>query len=100
MLVDQHYVKGVEVTFFGRRCLANPLMAALARETEAAIHGTRVIRIDNGRFRAEVTPPIPPARDPEGKIDVPGTMQAITSVVESWIREYPDQWLWLHRRWR
>jgi len=59
-----------------------------------------VIRIDKGRFRAEVTPPIPPARDPEGKIDVPGTMQAITSVVESWIREYPDQWLWLHRRWR
>jgi KDO2-lipid IV(A) lauroyltransferase len=100
MLVDQHYVKGVEVTFFGRRCMANPLMAALARETEAAIHGTRVIRIDNGRFRAEVTPPIPPARDPEGKIDVPGTMQAITSVVEGWIREYPDQWLWLHRRWR
>ncbi|MDE2331458.1 MAG: hypothetical protein KGK16_11850, partial [Bradyrhizobium sp.] len=27
-------------------------------------------------------------------------MQAITSVVEGWIREYPDQWLWLHRRWR
>jgi Kdo2-lipid IVA lauroyltransferase/acyltransferase len=100
MLVDQHYVKGVEVTFFDRRCMANPLMAVLARETEAAIHGTRVIRIDNGRFRAEVTPPIPPARDPEGKIDVPGTMQAITSVVEGWIREYPDQWLWLHRRWR
>src|SRR5262245_4745379 len=35
MLVDQHYVKGVEVTFFGRPCMANPLMAALARETEA-----------------------------------------------------------------
>jgi len=100
MLVDQHYVKGVEVTFFGRRCMANPLMAVLARETEAAIHGTRVIRIGNGRFRAEVTPPIPPARDAEGKVDVQGTTQAITSVVEGWIREYPDQWLWLHRRWR
>jgi KDO2-lipid IV(A) lauroyltransferase len=100
MLVDQHYVKGVEVTFFGRRCMANPLMAALARETECAIHGTRVIRIDNGRFRAEVTPPVVPARDATGKIDVQGTMQAITSVIEGWVREYPDQWLWLHRRWR
>ncbi|HWX82606.1 MAG TPA: hypothetical protein VNZ48_03310, partial [Xanthobacteraceae bacterium] len=29
-----------------------------------------------------------------------GTMQAITSVVEGWVREYPEQWLWLHRRWR
>ena len=34
MLVDQHYGKGVEVEFFGRRCLANPLMAVLAREAE------------------------------------------------------------------
>jgi Kdo2-lipid IVA lauroyltransferase/acyltransferase len=100
MLVDQHYVKGVEVTFFGRRCMANPLMAVLAREAECAIHGTRVIRIENGRFRAEVTEPITPVRDAEGKIDVQGTTQAITNVVEGWVREYPDQWLWLHRRWR
>ena len=34
MLADQHYSKGVEVTFFGRRCLANPLVAMLARQTE------------------------------------------------------------------
>jgi len=100
MLVDQHYGKGVEVNFFGRCCLANPLMAVLAREAECAIHGTRVIRIENGRFRAEVTEPIVPARDAEGKIDVQGTMQVITSVIEGWVREYPDQWLWLHRRWR
>lgn len=100
MLVDQHYGKGVVVNFFGRRCLANPLMAVLAREAECAIHGTRVIRIENGRFRAEVTEPIAPARDAEGRIDVQGTMQAITSVIEGWVREYPDQWLWLHRRWR
>jgi len=100
MLVDQHYGKGVEVNFFGRRCLANPLMAVLAREAECAIHGTRVIRIENGRFRAEVTEAIAPARDAEGKIDVQGTMQAITSVIVGWVREYPDQWLWLHRRWR
>ena len=100
MLVDQHYVKGVEVTFFGRRCMANPLMAVLAREAECAIHGTRVIRIANGRFRAEVSEPVVPARDAEGKIDVQGTTQAITDVVEGWVREYPDQWLWLHRRWR
>jgi Kdo2-lipid IVA lauroyltransferase/acyltransferase len=27
-------------------------------------------------------------------------MQAITDVVEAWVREYPEQWLWVHRRWR
>jgi lauroyl/myristoyl acyltransferase len=29
-----------------------------------------------------------------------GTTRAITSVVEGWTREHPEQWLWLHRRWR
>jgi len=31
---------------------------------------------------------------------VRGTMQAITDVVEEWVREHPEQWLWVHRRWR
>jgi len=100
MLVDQHYVKGVEVTFFGRRCKANPLMATLARHVECPIHGTRVIREPGGHFRAEMTEAVAPVRDAEGKIDVQGTMQAITNVVEGWVREHPEQWLWLHRRWR
>lgn len=100
MLVDQHYVKGVDVTFFGRTCKANPLVAMLAREAECPIHGTRVIRLPNGRFRAEVSEAVPPVRDAQGRIDVQGTMQAITSVIEGWVREYPEQWLWLHRRWR
>jgi KDO2-lipid IV(A) lauroyltransferase len=100
MLVDQHYVKGVEVTFFGRRCMANPLIAMLARHVECPIHGTRIIRLPNGVFRGEITEAIPPVRDAEGRIDVQGTMQAITTVVEGWIREHPEQWLWLHRRWR
>ena len=100
MLVDQHYVKGVEVTFFGRRCMANPLIAALARHVECPIHGTRMIRLPGGAFRGEITEEIPPVRDADGRIDVQGTMQAITTVIEGWVREHPEQWLWLHRRWR
>jgi KDO2-lipid IV(A) lauroyltransferase len=100
MLVDQHFVKGVEVEFFGRRCLANPLIATLARHVDCPIHGTRIIRQANGGFRGEITEEIPPVRDAEGKVDVRATMQVITSVIEGWIREYPEQWLWLHRRWR
>ena len=100
MLVDQHYVKGVDVMFFGRRCKANPLIATLARHVECPIHGTRMIRLPGGAFRGEITEAIPPVRDAEGRIDVQGTMQAITSVIEGWVREHPEQWLWLHRRWR
>ena len=100
MLVDQHYGRGVEVTFFGRKCKANPLIAMLAREIECPIHGTRVIRLPGNRFAGEISPEVAPVRDAEGRIDVAGTMQAITAVVESWVREHPEQWLWLHRRWR
>jgi len=100
MLVDQHYVKGVEVMFFGRRCRANPLIAKLAALVDAPIHGTRIIREPGGRFRGEISEEIPPVRDAAGKVDIQGTMQAITSVIEGWVREHPEQWLWLHRRWR
>jgi KDO2-lipid IV(A) lauroyltransferase len=101
MLVDQHFSKGVAVTFFGRRCFANPLIAMLARRTECPIHGMRVVRRPDGNsFQLDFTDPIPPVRDTDGKIDVAGTMQTITGVVEGWVREHPEQWLWLHRRWR
>lgn len=101
MLVDQHYTKGVEVQFFGRTCKANPLIALLARQLECPIYGLRAIRLpDRNRFRIDITDPIEPPRDADGRVDVQGTMQAITNVIEGWIREYPEQWLWLHRRWR
>jgi Kdo2-lipid IVA lauroyltransferase/acyltransferase len=100
MLVDQHFGRGVEVTFFGRKCMANPLIARLARNFECPIRGVRVVRLPNRRLTGELTEPIEPARDAAGRIEVAGTMQIITSIVENWVREHPDQWLWLHRRWR
>jgi KDO2-lipid IV(A) lauroyltransferase len=100
MLVDQYFTNGVDVTFFGRKTKANPTLARLLRQIECPVHGVRIIRLPDHRFRAELTEEIEPVRDAAGQIDVQQTMQAITSVVEGWIREYPDQWLWLHRRWR
>lgn len=100
MLVDQYLTNGVEVTFFGRKTRANPMLARLLRQIECPIHGVRVIRLPGQRFRGELSEEVKPVRDAAGQIDIQGTMQAVTSVIEGWIREYPDQWLWLHRRWR
>lgn len=100
MLVDQHYGNGVDVTFFGRPAKANPLLARLARQVECPIHGVRVVRLPDQRFRCDLTEEIEPVRDQDGMIDVQQTMQKITAVIEGWVREHPDQWLWLHRRWR
>lgn len=100
MLVDQYLTGGVEVTFFGRKTRANPTLARLLRQIECPVHGVRIIRLPGYRFRAELTEELKPVRDDKGRIDVQGTTQVITSVIEGWIREYPEQWLWLHRRWR
>jgi Kdo2-lipid IVA lauroyltransferase/acyltransferase len=100
MLADQHSRTGTPVTFFGRECLANPLLARLARLYDCPIVGVRVIRLPGHRFRIDATGPIDPPRDAKGRIDEQGTMQMITSIIEGWVREHPEQWLWLHRRWR
>jgi len=100
ILVDQFDAKGIDVTFFGRRCRVSSLFARTARLFECPIHGSRVIRLPNGRYRFELTEPLVPPRDPSGMIDVGGTMQLITSIMENWIREHPDQWMWTQRLWR
>lgn len=100
MLVDQHFSGGADVHFFGRKCKANPTLAKLARKYELPVFGVRFIRQPQSRFIVELTEQVKPARDHQGKIHIADTTQAITDVVEGWIREYPEQWLWLHRRWR
>jgi KDO2-lipid IV(A) lauroyltransferase len=100
MLVDQHFHKGVEVAFFGRSCTVNPMLARLARHYDCPIHGVRAIRLPAHRFRLELTEAITPVRNDAGDINVQATMQVITSIIEGWVREHPEQWLWLHRRWR
>ena len=100
MLVDQHFSRGVDVTFFGRRCKANPSIARLARQFECPVVGVRVIRLPDRRFRIAAEGPFALPLDADGRVDVPQAMQMITSVVEGWVRDNPGQWLWFHRRWR
>ncbi|MEJ0020650.1 MAG: lipid A biosynthesis lauroyl acyltransferase [Acetobacteraceae bacterium] len=100
MLVDQHFSRGVDVTFFGRRCKANPSVARLARQFDCPVVGVRVIRLPGHRFRIAAEGPLDLPRDAAGRIDVQPATQMITSIIEGWIRENPEQWLWFHRRWR
>jgi KDO2-lipid IV(A) lauroyltransferase len=100
MLIDQHFTRGVQVQFMGRRALVNPLLGKFARHFDCPVHGVRVIRLANHRFRLELTPRLDLPRDPDGVVNVQGAMQAMTAVVESWVHEHPEQWLWMHRRWR
>jgi KDO2-lipid IV(A) lauroyltransferase len=100
MLVDQYYADGVEVMLFDRPTKINPLFARFVRLFDCSVHGVRIIRLSDGRFRFEMSEPVELPRDTTGKIDVNAAMQVIVSIIEGWVREHPEQWMWLHRHWR
>jgi KDO2-lipid IV(A) lauroyltransferase len=100
MLVDQRLSRGIDVPFFGRPALTNPLAAKFARQYDCPVHGARAIRRPDGGLHLELTGPIALPRDGDGLIDVVAATTAINLVVEGWVREHPDQWFWLHDRWK
>jgi Kdo2-lipid IVA lauroyltransferase/acyltransferase len=99
ILVDQKFLRGIVVPFFGQPAYTNPLLAKLLRSCDCPVHGARTIRLPDGRFRMEMTKEISIPRDSNGEVDVEATTAKITGIVEGWIREHPGQWLWFHKRW-
>lgn len=100
LFADQHFANGVDVTFFGRRCKANPMAARFAQFFNCPVHGFRTIRLPDKRIQVEFTDELEMPSGADGKIDIAAAMQAITTTIENWIRARPEQWLWLQRRWR
>ncbi|MRG57031.1 lipid A biosynthesis lauroyl acyltransferase [Phyllobacterium sp. SYP-B3895] len=99
MLVDQKFRRGIPSTFFNRPCKTNPLLAKLARQYDCDVYPARCIRLPGGRFRLELEEKMELPRDEKGAVDLSATVQALNDKVESWVREYPGQWMWFHKRW-
>ena len=100
VLVDQKFRKGVKTTFFGLPVKTNPLLPKLARQYGAEVYPARCIRLANGRYRLELQPRLDLPRDDNGEIAIEASCQALNDVVEGWVREHPDQWMWFHDRWQ
>lgn len=100
LLTDQYFHKGIEGPLFGHLTPTNPAFARLARLHDCPVHAVRVIRLPGDRFRIELTEALDLPRDAAGRIDPAGAVLVMNRLFESWIREYPGQWLWLHRKWR
>lgn len=99
VLVDQKFQRGVHTQFFNNPVQTNPLLAKLARQFGCDIYPARCIRLPGNRFRLEIEPKIDLPRNDRGQLDVAATAQMLNDKVESWVREYPEQWLWYHDRW-
>lgn len=99
MLIDQKMNDGIAVPFFGRDAMTAPAAAQLALRAGIPIRPARTERLGGARFRITVLPPLEPPATGDRNADVRIVMQRLNDLLESWIRERPEQWLWVHRRW-
>lgn len=91
--------KGVFVTFFGQPASTSPGLAVLASQARAPVLPAFIHRRADGGHHIRVLPAIAPPPDREPATVLRYT-QRYTTILEREIRTHPDQWIWLHRRWK
>lgn len=99
MLVDQKMADGIAVPFFGRDAMTAPALAQFSIKYDAPIIPVRVERLNGVQFRMTFYPALSVPRTGDRHKDTLAIMTKVNATLESWIRERPEQWLWLHRRW-
>ena len=100
-LIDQDVrVKGVVVDFFGRPALTPTGPISLALRAGSPLVYFITWRLPGGTHRVRFDPPIEMERTGDTAAIVERNTAAFTLWLEERIREHPDQWMWIHRRWR
>lgn len=102
MLMDQNvdFYEGVWVDFFGHPACTSKAMAVIAMKTEAAVLPVFLYRQSDG-FRAVFGQILTPAASTGDKQkDVEARTAQYTKVIEDGVRAEPDQWFWVHQRWK
>jgi KDO2-lipid IV(A) lauroyltransferase len=99
MLADQKMNDGIPVPFFGRPAMTASALAALALRFDCDVLPARVERLRGARFRLTVFPPLPLPRSGDHHADVASLMTRVNQTLEGWIRDRPQEWFWVHRRW-
>lgn len=101
VLIDQDARdRGVFVPFFGRPTSTSPALALLALRSGAPIVPAFCVLGEDGVWDVTVEPPLDVPLSGRRDVDVRRITAAATAVLESWIRRFPEQWLWMHRRWK
>lgn len=100
ILIDQKLSEGIPVPFFGHEALTAPVVAAFAQRMDCAVYPVRGERLAKGRLRLTVYPAMsPPPASGDRDADALRMMTDMNALLESWIREKPEDWLWIHKRW-
>jgi len=101
LLIDQDIdAPGVFVEFFGRPAWTPTGAALLALRTGRPVVAGFAARLSDGRMRLSFCPPIEIVRGPDLDREVAALTAILTAHIEHQIRSQPEQWVWMHRRWR
>lgn len=92
--------QSVAVDYFGHRTLTSPAAAMLAARCAAPILAAFTLRNPDGSFTIEVSPPVAIQRSSDLASDLRCNTQRIADIVEKAVREHPDQYLWMQKRWK
>jgi KDO2-lipid IV(A) lauroyltransferase len=93
--------QGVFVPFFGiEACTASGLARVALKTGAAVLPGFLVWEPSERRYVLHFGPELQFARSGDNEADIVAATAQCNEVLESWIRRYPDQWLWIHRRWK
>lgn len=101
--IDQNSTRGlgVFVDFFGLAASTNAGMARIALRTDAPVVPAFIVRDGrSARHRVHVLPILQVERSGDFEADVRRNTQRFTQVFEEMVRRHPDQWLWMHKRWK
>ena len=102
ILLDQNmaWQEGVFVNFFGELACTNMGMTSLALKTGAPVVPTFNIRQEDGSYRVVFEPEVSLIQTGDKDQDVQKNTELFTRIIERYVRNYPDHWLWLHQRWK
>ena len=102
ILVDQNVQEqdGIFVEFFGRPAATTTVAAALAVKTGCALVPVHCEARPDGRYTFVYGRPVEWTTTGSREADIARLTQELTTEIESWVRARPEQWLWMHRRWK
>lgn len=101
MLPDQSTMKGVSVDFFGQKALTTPVPALLAISYKRPIVVIACCRRSGDHYyEVMISDPIWPVAFKDKKAEILRLTEAMNHTMESIIRKYPEQYLWIHNRWK
>jgi KDO2-lipid IV(A) lauroyltransferase len=93
--------QGVFVEYFGHAaCTASGLARVALKTGAAVVPGFLLWEAAESRYVLHFGEPLPMPNTGDAEADIVALTQQCTSVIENWVRRYPDQWLWIHRRWK